>query len=113
MPQAFLRLAAVSFCVARLEEAIALRSILASDNNASELAEIICFDGLQDGGLEDYRAYNLIPALKQLSEIEDANKFAHKSGEMLPVWIQLDTGMNRLGISKAGIILFIYWEQVS
>ena len=89
------------FCVARLEEAIALRSILASDNNASELAEIICFDGLQDGGLADYRAYNLIPALKQLSEIEDANKFAHKSGENVPVWIQLDTGMNRLGISEA------------
>lgn len=89
------------FCVARLEEAIELRSILASDNNTSELAEIICFDGLQDGGLADYRAHNLIPALKQLSEIEDANKFARKSGEMLPVWIQLDTGMNRLGISEA------------
>ena len=88
------------FCVARLEEAIELRSILAIENNAYEAAEIICFDGLQDGKLADYRSLNLIPALKKVSEIEEANKFARKSGKVLPVWVQLDTGMNRLGISK-------------
>ena len=89
------------FCVARLEEAIELRSILVAGNNDDKKSEIICFDGLRDGGLADYRAHNLIPALKQLSEIDDANRFARETGEALPVWIQLDTGMNRLGISEA------------
>ena len=93
------------FCVARLEEAIELRSILVAENHAHKLAEIICFDGLDDGKMADYRTHNLVPALKQLSEVEDANKFAHNSGEVLPVWIQLDTGMNRLGISEAELSL--------
>ena len=89
------------FCVARIEEAYQLRTILNPKNNVTDVAEIICFDGLQDNDLVFYRTHKIIPALKQLSEIEYASKFADASGKAMPVWIQLDTGMNRLGISES------------
>ena len=88
------------FCVARLEEALQLRSILTQQGSGNDIAEVICFDGLQKEDIECYPSYRITPALKQISEIETAANYAIMSGVKFPVWIQLDTGMNRLGISE-------------
>ncbi len=88
------------FCVARLEEALELRNILVKQNISKHITEIVTFDGLQKSDIDFYHSHKITPALKKVSEIEVAANFANISGIKFPVWIQLDTGMNRLGISE-------------
>ena len=59
-----------TFCVARLEEALQLRSFLIQKNVGIDVVEIISFDGLQTSDVALYQKYKIIPALKQVSEIE-------------------------------------------
>ena len=88
------------FCVARIEEALQLRNILIQQNISQHITEIITFDGLQESDIAFYYSHKITPALKKVSEIELAANFTNSSGIKFPVWIQLDTGMNRLGISE-------------
>ena len=48
------------FCVARLEEALQLRNILMEQGSGNDIAEVICFDGLQKGDIEFYPSYRQI-----------------------------------------------------
>ena len=89
-----------TFCVARLEEALQLRSFLIQKNVGIDVVEIISFDGLQTSDFALYQKYKIIPALKQVSEIEFSINIGRTAAKKFPVWIQLDTGMNRLGISE-------------
>ena len=66
-------------------------------NIGIDVVEIISFDGLQKSDFALYQKYKIIPALKQLSEIEFSANIARTAAEKFPVWMQLDTGMNRLG----------------
>ena len=69
-------------------------------NVGIDVVEIISFDGLQTSDFALYQKYKIIPALKQVSEIEFSINIARTAAKKFPVWIQLDTGMNRLGISE-------------
>ena len=89
-----------TFCVARLDEAVQLRSFFIQKNVGIDIVEIISFDGLQTSDIALYQRYKIIPALKQVSEIEFSINTARKAAKKFPVWMQLDTGMNRLGISE-------------
>jgi len=95
------------FCVATMDEAIQLRRFLDSTDTDHSKLEIICFDGLQAYELDSYYQYQIIPALKQVSEIETARDYARKINRIFPVWLQLDTGMNRLGISAAELEIWL------
>ena len=88
------------FCVARLEEALQLRKFLMQEEDDKNFSEVICFDGLQQDDIALYQMHKIVPALKQVCEINVAANFARSSEIKLPVWIQLDAGMSRLGISE-------------
>ena len=79
------------FYVAQLQEAIALRKILAD-------AEIAVFDGVVSGSEHAFREHRLIPVLNSLAQIERWNAFASRTQQKLPAIIHVDTGLNRLGL---------------
>jgi len=86
-------LGADSFFVARLEEGIALRPILPN-------ARIFVFDGLIPGAASSYAAHGLIPVLNTLEELSEYAAHAAKNRGMLDAAIQIDTGINRSGLSN-------------
>lgn len=79
-----------SFFVARIEEGIALRPIVPA-------ARIFVLDGAQSGTVPALAAHRLIPVLNSLDEIEAWSAAARGHGA-LDAAIQVDTGMNRLGL---------------
>jgi alanine racemase len=79
------------FFVALTEEGVALRLSLGPD------AEINILSGHMAGDSERIRAFNLIPMLNSRAQIE--RHFAALPDH--PFGIQLETGMNRLGIDAA------------
>lgn len=80
-----------SFFVAHLEEGIALRAALGE-------ARIVVLNGLLPGLAADYTAHSLIPALNDPGEIAAWAGHAKALGTALPGFVQLDSGMNRLGL---------------
>ena len=83
-----------SFFVARLEEGEALRKALGSDLPAV----IHVFDGATTGSVARLVASNLIPILNSPGQVELYSAFSRSHGNALPCALQLDTGMNRLGL---------------
>lgn len=84
-----------SFFVATVDEAIALRSALP---NAPDVAAIHVLDGLPAGAEELFDRHALTPILNTVAETEAWSRHATVSGGRDAV-LQLDTGMNRLGLS--------------
>jgi alanine racemase len=76
------------FFVALLDEGIALRRALPE-------AEIYVFIGPLPGTAPVYREHRLIPVLNDLGQVERWQRFG---GGPLPAVLQIDTGMNRLGL---------------
>lgn len=79
------------FFVALTEEGVALRLALGPE------AEISILSGHMEGDGARIRAFNLVPMLTSRAQIE--RHFAQAPG--LPFGVQLETGMNRLGIDAA------------
>jgi len=80
------------FFVATLDEALALRPIVAS-------SQIYILNGLPVGAAEIVAAENLIPVLATLEQIEDWGKYC-RSALPRPAALIIDTGMSRLGLSE-------------
>lgn len=88
---------AKGFFVARLSEGEALRAGLGPDHPAT----IYVLDGFLAGSGARLSAARLTPVLSSLPQIEAATTFAASSGGALTVALQVDTGMNRQGLSLA------------
>jgi alanine racemase len=84
---------ASAFFVARLSEGQALRAAL------DVPAPIYVLDGFLPGYGPRLAACDLTPVLASLPQIEAANAYAAASGQRLPVVLQVDTGMNRQGLT--------------
>ena len=83
-----------SFFVARLEEGEDLRAALGPDRPA----RLFVFDGAPPGSAARLVEANLIPVLSSPAQIEVYAACARARGGPLPCAIQVDTGMNRLGL---------------
>lgn len=80
-----------SFFVALAEEGAALRQALGAE------PRIFVFTGLMPGDEELVRDRRLIPLISSARQLERARALARDAGGSLPVGVQLDSGMNRLG----------------
>jgi len=85
-----------SFFVAHLDEAIALRAVLAKP-------EIFVLHGISPGGEAETRAHRLTPVLSTLGQIAAWAAEARRCGRRLPAALHVDTGMARLGLSEAEV----------
>ena len=81
------------FFVASIDEAITLRNTLPK-------AEIIALNGLMPGEVEYYCTHRILPTLNDLGQIDTWATFCRKHQPM-PAAVHLDTGMSRLGLSRA------------
>lgn len=86
---------ASGFFVARLSEGEALRAVL----GAQHPAPIYVLDGFLPGYGPRLAACDLTPVLASLPQIEAANAYATATGQQVPVVLQVDTGMNRQGVT--------------
>jgi alanine racemase len=85
-----------TFFVATVAEAIELRALLPQ-------AVIYLFDGLLPGTPPVFHAHDLRPVLNSADEINEWAVFCSATGVKLPAAIHIDTGMNRLGLSRAEV----------
>lgn len=81
-----------AFCVAQVEEGVALRKVIGAG------PEIFVFSGLMPGDAPLYRDHELIPCLNSL---EQAAAFA--ASPTGPHALQIDSGMNRLGLEPGDL----------
>jgi alanine racemase len=83
-----------SFFVARLDEGIELRGILPR-------ARIFVFDGVGPGTARGFVTHRLTPVLNSLDDIAEWSATARSEHRELEAVLQIDTGMNRLGLSHS------------
>lgn len=81
------------FFVAHLDEAIALRPLLADD------AAIHVLHGAHPGAEAEFVAHRIIPVLNSLPQVAAWRRLAERLDKMLPALLQVDTGMARLGLA--------------
>jgi alanine racemase len=81
-----------SFFVARLEEGVALRKLMAR-------ARIFVLDGAAPDAVPALISHRLTPVLNSLSEIAAWSAAANVGRHFLDAVVHVDTGMNRLGLS--------------
>lgn len=94
--QALSRAGCETFWVNDLLEAVALRP-------AVPKATIYALQGLGVDAVDGFRTAGVIPVLASLGEIVAAGEAARHAGTVLPVAIQLDTGLGRLGLPAAEV----------
>src|SRR5690349_12138678 len=87
------------FFVAHLDEGITLRP------HVPEEAEIFILHGLMPGVEAAALAYRLIPVLNSLAQVDAWTSLARSVGRRLPAVLQVDTGMSRLGLSRAELAI--------
>lgn len=85
-----------TFFVARLAEGEALRAAL-----GARPATILVLDGFTPGTGPRLAAASLTPVLSGMSQVSAASAFAVSARAPLPCALQVDTGMNRQGITTA------------
>jgi alanine racemase len=85
-----------TFFVATPQEAAAARKL-------TQAARIFVLDGLLRGTGPALLAADAVPVLSSLSEIDEWAALASERGRPLPAALQIDTGLNRLGLSEADI----------
>jgi alanine racemase len=85
-----------TFFVARIQEGVDLRKALPN-------VRIFVLDGLKPGTAALYRSHNLTPVLNALEEISEWSAAARDARTKLDAAIQIDTGMNRSGLSRQDI----------
>jgi len=81
------------FFVAHLDEGLALRPYLPRS------AAIFILNGLPRGAEKECAAAGLVPVLNSLEQVGAWSDCARKQGQPLPAVLQIDSGMNRLGLS--------------
>jgi alanine racemase len=81
------------FFVATPDEALSLRDTIPD-------AALVVLGGLFQGAEEDFAAYDIIPALGSLAEIDAWSRLAHRLDRRLPAYLHFDTGMSRLGLDE-------------
>jgi alanine racemase len=86
-----------TFFVARLAEGVELRAALGPDRPAT----IFVLDGFPPGAGPILAEAGLAPAICSADQVEAAAAFAAASGQRLSVALNIDTGMNRQGLSLA------------
>jgi alanine racemase len=86
-----------SFFVARLKEGVTLRKLLPA-------ARIFVFDGLLAGNAAGFETHRLIPVLNTLDEISAWAAQALAAKQTLPAALQVDSGMNRSGLSRDDVL---------
>jgi alanine racemase len=79
------------FFVALPDEALAIRPLLPG-------ALIGVLNGLSPGSEADFIAYDIIPVLGSLAEVDRWAAAGHRVGRALPGILHVDTGMARLGL---------------
>jgi alanine racemase len=84
-----------SFFVARLAEGEALRAVLAPERPAT----IYVLDGFIDGAAARLDAAGLTPVLCNVPQVVAAAAQGVRAGRALPAALNIDTGMNRQGLT--------------
>ncbi|WP_207478470.1 alanine racemase [Arenibaculum pallidiluteum] len=82
------------FFVAHPDEGLALAG-------AVPAAEIAVLNGAVPGSEGDFSAAGIVPVLNSLDDLARWTRHAATLGRVLPAFIHLDTGMNRLGLAPA------------
>ena len=88
------------FYVANLDEALELRK-----ENSSNKISIAIFEGFFEGNEPIYFNNNLIPIINNLNQLKRLNNFniVNKNNQSMKAILNIDTGMNRLGLSSEEI----------
>lgn len=89
-----------SFFVATAAEAFAIAQRVSGD------CRIYIFNGLRSREMDDCRAQGFIPVLSTLDQVEAWLAANRREQRVLPCGVQVDTGMNRLGLEMRE------WEQL-
>ncbi|MCR9255169.1 MAG: alanine racemase [Alphaproteobacteria bacterium] len=84
------------FFVATLNEGVILRSHLAA-------AEIVVLNGVLAGDEELMVSHDLLPALNDPGMVRRWRDAARTADRRLPAYLQIDSGMTRLGLDRPGI----------
>jgi alanine racemase len=84
------------FFVAHLDEGLRLRTHLSESS-------IYILNGLPEGGEADCAEAGLVPVLNSLDQCHAWSAHACDLGRALPAVVQIDSGMNRLGMSQREI----------
>ena len=84
------------FFVAHLDEGLRLRPLLPESS-------IYILNGLPSGGEADCADAGLVPVLNSLDQCHAWSVCARELGKALPAVVQVDSGMNRLGMSQREI----------
>ena len=84
------------FFVAHLDEGLRLRPLLPESS-------IYILNGLPSGGEADCADAGLVPVLNSLDQCHAWTMRARELGKALPAVVQVDSGMNRLGMSQREI----------
>ena len=87
----------LDFFVAHLSEALALKAPLARN------ARIYVLNGLQPGAEAACAEAGVIPVINSLEQARLWRALAERLGRPLPIALQVDSGMSRLGLSPADI----------
>ena len=90
-----------NFLVATLEEGVNLRKAIGNKPNIIVMHEHI------NRNENEFLNYNLIPTLNTIEQIKLWNAFLTNKNKKIESIIQVDTGMNRLGVSINQITSFI------
>ena len=67
-------------------------------------ADVYVLDGFFSGSGPAFAGARIRPVLSSLSEVRDWAQFCRDKGEPLPAALQVDTGMNRLGMPRSEAI---------
>lgn len=91
------------FFVAQFAEAVALRPLLAAD------AQIFVLNGLQPGNEMVCAEMGIVPVANSIEQLEAWNGTGASLARVLPVVLQFDTGMSRLGIAPEDRAAVLAW----
>jgi len=83
----------VTFYVAHLDEALTLRPVVGPH------VRVVCMHGPQPRTEKDFVANRIIPVLSTPEQIKGWRKFAIGADVLMESLVQIDTGMNRLGLT--------------
>ena len=81
-----------TFFVATLDEGIQLRS-------KNKLIKIQVLNGLNQSRIAEYKKFNLIPIINNLSQLRSVEQYS-KNKSKINITIHFDTGMSRLGLDE-------------
>ncbi len=88
------------FFVAHLDEGLRLRPHVPSSS-------IFILNGLQSGGEADCADAGLVPVLNSIDQCQAWSRHARHLGKTLPAVVQVDSGMNRLGMSEREVAAWV------